>query len=144
MTIEIRDASLEAESASDSKPPAPAASRKCCSACSKSSHSCHPERSDCFANAKQPRSRRTPYPRAVPRTSRGISIAAPTALKNSLRRHRQFHRARDPSAALSLASRPPTPLRMTGPGAPSLPPIYSLDLRKLRSGKGGIPRSHPY
>ena len=33
--------------------------------------------------------------------------------KNSLRRHRQSRRARDPSTTLSLASRPPTPLRMT-------------------------------
>src|ERR1700690_111405 len=38
---------------------------------------CHPERSDCLANAKQRRSRRTPYPRAVSRTPKGVSTTAP-------------------------------------------------------------------
>jgi hypothetical protein len=65
------------ESESNSKPPAPAASRKCCSACWQLLQFCHPERSDCFALREAAAQSKDPYPRAVTPTPQGVSTTAP-------------------------------------------------------------------
>jgi hypothetical protein len=93
---------------------APAASKKCCSACSKLPHPCHPERSDCFALREAVAQSKDPIP-ACSGTSSERSFPHRSQLRgvNSLRHHRQRQLARDPSTTPSLASRPPTPLRMT-------------------------------
>ncbi len=65
--------------------------------------------------------------------------------ENSLNQHTAFQLARDPSTALSLASRPPTPLRMTQPGdsASPLPPHKKGAPCFAFFAKRGIPRPHP-
>ena len=46
-------------------------------------------------------------------SERSFLHCSPLRGENSLRRRGQSHPARDPSTALALAARPPTPLRMT-------------------------------
>ena len=81
----------------------------------------------------------------------------PNAGENSLRRRRQFQLARGPSTALSPASRPPTPLRMTEQsGRKNSPqnktaggPLLPFCSREMGApcfaffAKRGIPRSNP-
>src|ERR1700678_2667131 len=58
-----------------------------------------------------------PHTPAVTPAPHGVSTTAPASRENSLRYGRQSQLPRDPSTALSLASRSPTPLRMTELGA---------------------------